>query len=112
MSRVEIDWSSAEVHDGELTVALTDAASPAWRRRFDAVLPQLSHGGTRWERVAAKKRRLVVSGVAVGTEADVRLLLESLVRAANAAEPGASQEPGDATDARMTEAFRAFAAHD
>ena len=42
----------------------------------------------------------------------MRLLLESLVREANAAEPDVSQEPGDATDGRMTEAFRAFAAHE
>lgn len=30
MARVEIEWASAEVHDGELVVPLSDAASPAW----------------------------------------------------------------------------------
>jgi len=111
MSRVEIDWASAEVHDGELVVPLSDAASHAWRRRFDAVLPQLEHGGARrWASVTAKKQRLIVSGVEAGGEDDVRLLLESLVREANASEPEPEDEArADAADERMAAAFRAFA---
>jgi len=109
MARVEIDWASAEVHDGELVVGLSDAASASWRRRFDAVLPQLEHGGARrWATVTAKKRRLVVGGVEEGGEADVRLLLESLVREANASEPEPDEPHVDVADERMTAAFRAF----
>jgi len=110
MARVEIEWASAEVHDGELVVDLSDAASAHWRRRFAAVLPQLERGGARrWEAVEAKKRRLVVTGVEEGGEDDVRLLLEGLVREANASEPEpAEAEHADADDERMTAAFRAF----
>jgi hypothetical protein len=109
MAHVEIDWGSAEVHDGELVVGLTDHASSSWRRRFDAVRPQLERGGKRWDAVTAKKRRLVVTGVEEGGERDVRLLLESLVREANASEPDATEEAqGDPADGRMTAAFREF----
>jgi hypothetical protein len=109
MTRVEIDWESAEVHDGELVVGLTDAAPASWRRRFDAVRPQLERGGSRrWESVAAKKRRIVVTGVEEGGEADVRLLLESLVREANASEPEPEEAQADPADERMTAAFRSF----
>jgi hypothetical protein len=110
MTRVEIDWASAEVHDRELVVALTGEASASWRRRFAAVLPQLEHGGTRrWGAVAAKKRRIVVADVEEGGEADVRLLLESLVREANASEPEPPDDDrADDADERIATAFRAF----
>jgi hypothetical protein len=109
MTRVEIDWGSAEVHDGELVVGLTDEVPKSWRRRFDAVRPQLERGGKRWESVVAKKRRLVVTGIEEGGEDDVRLLLESLVREANASEPDPPEEAqADPGDERMTAAFRGF----
>ncbi len=108
MTRVEIDWGSAEVHDGELVVDLTDAAPKSWRGRFDAVRPQLERGGKRWESVVAKKRRIVVTGVEEGGEDDVRLLLESLVREANASEPEPEEAQADPADERMTAAFRGF----
>jgi hypothetical protein len=108
MTRVEIDWGSAEVHDGKLVVGLTDEAPKSWRSRFDAVRPQLERGGKRWDAVAAKRRRIVVTGVEEGGESDVRLLLESLVREANASEPEPEQAPGDPADERMTAAFRGF----
>jgi hypothetical protein len=113
MTRVEIDWGSAEVHEGELVVGLTDEAPGSWRRRFDAVRPQLERGGKRWDAVVAKKRRIVVTGVEEGGEDDVRLLLESLVREANANEPDPSEEAqGDPADERMTAAFRSFGPDD
>jgi len=112
MTRVTIEWASAEVHDGELVVPLSEATASSWRRRFEAVLPQLEHGGARrWDAVAAKKRRLVVTGVQEGGEGDVRLLLESLVREANASEPddpGDGEQGAEPADERMTAAFRAF----
>jgi hypothetical protein len=113
MARVTIDWASAEVHDGELVVPLSDVASKSWRRRFDVVLPQLEHGGVRrWTSVTAKKKRLIVGGVQVGGESDVRLLLESLVREANASEPEPDEQPGNPADERMTAAFRTFGSAD
>jgi len=112
MTRVEIDWPSAEVHDGELVVGLSEPASARWRRRFEAVLPLLQQGSTRVDEVRAKKKRLVVRGVEEGSESDVRLLLESLVREANAGEPSEDPTPNDPTtsdaDERMAAAFRAF----
>jgi hypothetical protein len=108
MTRVEIDWGSAEVHDGELVVGLTDEAPASWRRRFDAVRPQLERGGKRWDEVSAKKTRIVVTGVEEGGEGDVRLLLEGLVREANASEPEPEEARADPADERMTAAFRGF----
>ena len=101
----EIDWSSAEVRDGTLSVALTEKPSKEWRERFSSVLERLGHDGAK-----VQKERLVVSGVAPGTEGDVRHMLESAVMQANA--DLAPDEPDDdepsGQDREMTEAFRAF----
>lgn len=112
MTRVEIDWGSAEVHDGELVVDLTDEAPRSWRRRFEAVRPQLERAGKRWDAGAAKKRRLVVTGIEEGGEDDVRLLLEGLVREANAIEPESEEAQADPADERITAAFRGFGGGD
>ncbi|HEV7773786.1 MAG TPA: hypothetical protein VGO48_10920 [Conexibacter sp.] len=50
-----------------------------------------------------------MTGIEEGGESDVRLLLESLVREANASEADAAEEAqGDPADERMTAAFRRF----
>jgi hypothetical protein len=104
----DIDWSSAEVRDGRLTVELTEKPSKEWRERLAEVVERLGHGG-----VALDKQRLSVEGVEPGGEADVRHLLESAVLQVNA--DLAPDEPADDGDERsdadreMTEAFRAFA---
>jgi hypothetical protein len=102
----EIDWSSAEVRDGTLSVGLTEKPSKEWRERFTGVLERLGHDGAE-----IKKEQLVVSAVAPGTEGDVRHMLESAVMQANADlapdEPDDDDGPSE-QDREMTEAFRAF----
>ena len=106
-----IDWGSAEVHDGELTVRLSEDAPKRWRDRFEAVLARLGGG----EGVKAGKAKLTVAGVAPGREEDVRHLLDSAVLQANAdlgegdAEASSEPDEADERDRSMTRAFRAFA---
>ncbi|HWH10706.1 MAG TPA: hypothetical protein VG165_06230 [Solirubrobacteraceae bacterium] len=116
---VEIDWATAEVHDGDLKVSLTAAVSEEWRDRLDAVLARLDHSGTPWGPIRPTKRRLKVAEVTEGGEAELRHFLEAAVQQTNAdlAAPGPDSADPDAPDAgaspadqRMTDAFRAAAA--
>jgi Protein of unknown function (DUF1360) len=44
----EIDWTSAKVRDGTLTVNMIGASSKAWRARFASVLALLNGPHTSW----------------------------------------------------------------
>ena len=103
----DIEWSSAEVSDGTLTVALSEKTSKEWRERFTGVLERLGGDG-----IEVKKEKVVVSGVEPGKEGDVRHLLESAVLQANAdlapdEESDDADQPSD-EDRDMTKIFRAF----
>jgi hypothetical protein len=108
---VEIDWSSAEVDDGRLTVPVTGKPSKKWADAVTRVLDRLQRG-ERWGEIKVTKKQLRVEAVEPGTEADLRHLLESAVLQANSEfeddEPEAEDERSDA-DQQMTDAFRAFA---
>ena len=111
----QIEWSTAEVKDGTLSVRLTGAPTKAWRKDFARVLTLLGDDGQAgWGAIALAKRRLEVANVEEGSEADVRHFLESAVLQVNshlgaeaAAEPPAT-ENADTSDRRMTAAFRRF----
>ncbi len=109
MSRVAIDWSTAEVREGELRVAFEQPASGPQRKRMTALVERLQRLGEPWSEIAVKRGRLVVSDVGDGAEDDVRHFLESLVLEANATEDDGEPEHVDERDRRMTEAFQAFA---
>lgn len=108
----EIDWSTAQVADGTLTVDLTGEAPKAWAERVAHVLERLGRG----EGITVKKRTLTMPGVTPGGEGDVRHLLESAVLQVNAdlaperPEAGGEEavDEGSAADREMTDAFRAF----
>jgi hypothetical protein len=111
----QIDWSTAEVNEGTLSVALTGAATRPWRRDFERVLTLLGddrHGA--WGEIALTKGQVEVSEVAEGSEADVRHLLESALLQVNSdlgAEPPAAPSAGEdvpAPDRRLTVTFRRF----
>lgn len=119
MSGVELDWSSAEVHDGTLEVALRGDPPEGWAESFKRTLALLPSG--EWEKVRLKKNQVRVDGVAQGGADRLHHFLESVVQQANAghepSEPDApeeDQEPEqnepDRLDAEMTERFRSFAA--
>jgi len=107
--RREIDWSSAEVHDGTLTVRLDGRAGRKWCEQVDAILKRLGADGG----IDVKPSKITVPEVRQGKEPDVRFLLESAVLQANAGlDDDGDDEPedeGSSADREMTEAFRGFA---
>ncbi len=116
MGPITIDWSTAEVHDRELTVALKGERPDGWKQRFGRTLVLL--GKDRWGEVRLKKSGIVVSDIAPGTEEKLRHFLESVVAQTNAAEeaqsdpePEQQEEPGseEGEDVELTRLFRSFA---
>ena len=113
--RAFIDWASAEVKDGELTVALCGEPNAAWAKRAQAVVERLQRPGSGWGATKVTKSRIRVQDVAAGAEDDLRHVLDGAVQQANAdyAAPEEADDAGDGersdADGAMTEAFRSFA---
>jgi hypothetical protein len=114
----QIDWTSAEVSDGELTVGIVGDVPKGWVARLKALLERLGQTGSeRWGPIKVAKSRITVGELVDGAEPDLRHLLESAILQANAdlapheeGSEGAGQEsPEQARDGRMAAAFRAFA---
>jgi hypothetical protein len=106
---VQIDWGSAEVDDGRLTVPIAGKPSKRWADAVARVLDRLQRG-ERWGEIKVTKKQVRVDAVEPGTEADLRHLLESAVLQANS-EFDDGDEPDDErseADQQMTDAFRAF----
>jgi hypothetical protein len=111
----QIDWSTAEVKGGALSVELTRSPSKSWRKDFERVLTLLGEDGQGgWGEIALAKGRLEVAEVAEGSEGDVRHFLESAVLQVNSdlgaelptERPAAADGP--TPDQRMTATFRRF----
>jgi hypothetical protein len=113
MSDVELNWATAKVKDGKLTVDLEGEIASDWKRSFERTVTLLPGGD--WGEVEVKKQRVRVSDVIAGEEEKLRHHLEGVVEQANAdVRPPESGDGGgggeeNSADARMTEAFRAFA---
>jgi hypothetical protein len=112
MSDVRLDWASAEVSDGKLTVPLEGEVPKDWKESFERTLHLLGDGD--WGAIELKKEAVRVAQVAPGTEEKLRHHLEAIVAQANAAGERAedtdhSDEDADGPDAEMTARFRAFA---
>ena len=121
MSSVNLAWTSAEVRDATLTVALEGELPKDWKQSFEQTVKLLGDGD--WGEVKLKKGAVRVSDVAPGTEEKLRHHLEAVVAQANAtherlegeeaeSEPGETEDAEakqDGPDAEMTERFRAFA---
>ncbi|MGI8559046.1 MAG: hypothetical protein ACR2ND_12200 [Solirubrobacteraceae bacterium] len=107
----EIDWSTAHVEDGTLTVQFADATSKPWADRVGAVSERLERAGSGWGKVQVSKKQLQVTAVTPGAEEDLRHFLESAVAQANAdfAPPEDSGTAASDPDAKMAAAFQAFA---
>jgi hypothetical protein len=114
----QIDWSSAEVSDGELTVGITGEAPKGWAPRLRGLLERLGQTGSeRWGPIKVGKGKITAAELEDGAEPDLRHLLESAVLQANAdlapgeetGETAGRESPEHARDARMAAAFRAFA---
>jgi hypothetical protein len=78
-----MEWSSAIVEDGRLTVGIDGHPSAAWADRLKAVLERLERAGSPWGKVKVKRTRVRVRDVQAGAESDLRLLLDSAVLQAN-----------------------------
>jgi hypothetical protein len=115
--RLEIDWTSAEVQDGDVTVELAGGISKAWRQRFEAVLGLLGAANGGWGEVKLTKRTIGVQALQPRAEEDLRHFLESVVVQVNSELPEeqegeeAEQEldRGAILDAEMTATLRSFA---
>jgi hypothetical protein len=111
-----IDWGSASVDGGRLTVALAGSASAEWKKRVQQVIQRLERGSGGWGEIKVTKSELRVDAVKPGSETDLRHLLESAVLQANAdlrpEEPAATANDEDRSeeDQQMTDAFRSFSA--
>jgi hypothetical protein len=109
----EIDWSTAEVRGGELKVDLTGNPSKEWRKRLEAVLEHIEQIGNAWGDVKPTKRRIKVTGVVEGHEAELRHMLDASVQQTNAdlAAPAVESAEAELSDAdrAMTDAFRNMA---
>jgi hypothetical protein len=81
--QLKVDWSSAEVSDGKLTVALSAKPPKQWRGAFETTTTLLSAGS--WETTLnAKKGSVSVTPVQPGDEERVRQFVEGAVLQANA----------------------------
>jgi hypothetical protein len=118
-SQGEIDWASAAVADGVLTVPLGGEPSKAWAERVADVLDRLQRTGSGSGSIKVTRKEVTVQAVRPGTEGDLRHLLEGAVMQANAdfapqaeeAEDGGGDgEPENEADREMTDAFRTFGA--
>ena len=111
--QASIDWASAEVKGGELTVALVGEANAEWAERVQAVVERLDRPGSGWGATKVTEATVTVEAVGAGAEKDLRHLLDGAVQQANAdyapeAPDDAGDEPSE-EDSAMTEAFRSFA---
>jgi hypothetical protein len=111
----QLAWDEAEVHDGELHLALTADAPHGWARRFRRLLSRLgTDGESRWGRISVSRREVKVADVAEGGEGDLRHLLETVLLQVNTdfapdEADDTQASPEEQRDARLTESFRGFA---
>ncbi|HEX6620663.1 MAG TPA: hypothetical protein VF024_13440 [Solirubrobacteraceae bacterium] len=111
--QASIDWASAEVRGGDLTVALAGEANAEWAERVQAIVERLDRPGSAWGAAKVTKAKVTVEAVGAGAEEDLRHLLDGAVQQANAdfapeEEDDAGEGPSEA-DTAMAEAFRSFA---
>lgn len=114
MSSVKLEWASAEVNDGTLTVGLEGEPPEGWNESFERTVTLLGQG--EWGEVALQEGTVQVSDVTPGSEEKLRHHLEAIVLQANAAhdedadesEEGAEREKREGPDAEMTDRFKAF----
>jgi hypothetical protein len=117
MAAPALDWSSAQVHDAVLEVAVSGERPKGWRKSAERTARLLGSG--EWGEVSIRKGTIRVTAVGAGQEERLRHFLEGVVEQANAAHQltdGAEGDEGQETaeqplgpDAEMTERFRSFA---
>jgi hypothetical protein len=111
----DLDWSSAVVKDGVLTVDVSGTPNPDWTRGLESIVERLHRPGSGWGEVEVSKATLRVASVASGCEADLRHFLDSAVLQVNSnfapgeeGDDDGDDSGGSARDREMTEVFRSF----
>ena len=115
--QVQINWRTAEIHEGSLTVELAGELPKGWVKHLKGVLALLEQNAGQWDEIKLSKKRITVSDVREGSEDELRHLLESACLQSNAdlqldgPEPSSEPEADSQAEAdqRMTESFRGFA---
>jgi hypothetical protein len=118
--KLALDWTSAEVSDGTLVVALSAKPPKKWRDAFARATALLSHGN--WStRLTQRNAAVRLDPVELGEEERVRQFLEGALLEANrtivsedelfaAGEHGDEEdEPEASVDEELTQKFRSFA---
>jgi hypothetical protein len=115
---VAIDWSSAEVRGGDVTIDLAGEVSKRCRERFEAVRSLLGEGSGGWDDVKLIKQTIHVRGLQPEAEHDLRHFLDSVLVQVNVELPARADEAEQASrpsdraairDAQMTATLRSFA---
>ena len=117
--KVRVDWSSAEVSDGTLVVALNHRPPKKWREAFTRAAALLSHGN--WTtRLSQRGSAVRLDPVELGEEERILQFLEGALLEANRtilteeelfddARADAPAEQEASADEELTQRFRAFA---
>jgi hypothetical protein len=111
----EVDWSSAAVQDGILTVEVSGTPNADWSRGLQSVVERLYRPGSGWGSIEVSKATLRVASVSPGCEADLRHFLDAAVLQVNSNfapreedDAGDDDGSGSAQDREMTDVFRSF----
>ena len=108
-----LDWGSASVDEGQLTVPLIGDIPNGWTKRAKSVVDRLARAGSSWGAIQVTKKQLRVDAVSAGSEHDLHHFLESVVLQANAAfreeQEDVAEDGRSEQDQQMTDAFRALA---
>jgi hypothetical protein len=109
-----INWSTATVSDGKLSVELEGEQPKGWKGVFETTVKLLGQG--EWGSIGVKKGTVTVADLAPGSEDKLRHHLEAIVEQANATlrpdEPdgeGDGADEPEGPDAEMAARFRSFA---
>jgi hypothetical protein len=118
--KVKLEWSSADVTDGSLDVALNGRPPKKWRDEFARATALLSHGN--WNtRLTQRNSAVRVDPVSLGEEERVRQFLEGALLEANRVivseeelfdhtDDGSEMDEAETSeDEELTQRFRAFA---
>jgi hypothetical protein len=107
-----LDWSSASVDDGRLTVPVTGEIPTGWTKRVGHVAERLGRPSNAWGALKVSKKQVEVANVEPGSETDLHHFLESAVLQANADlrddDENTPDDKRSEEDQRMTDAFRSL----
>lgn len=111
----DLDWSTATVSDGRLTVEFDARPASEWVDRLSAVVERMQRSSSPGGAIKVKRRRVKVAGMTPGLEDELRVFLEGAVMQTNADfRPDEAEQPGGGgerseVDEIMTARFQSFA---